>query len=80
MKEKCIYNTIIKKVLPHAGVKFGKLKRKKVLALEMEFWRRSARTSRREKVRNEMIKKMDIKIQFLMTFGQNSLVWASPKN
>jgi hypothetical protein len=29
---------------------------KKVLALEMDFWRRSTRTSRREKIRNEIIR------------------------
>jgi hypothetical protein len=43
------------------------------LALEMDFWRRSARTSRREKVRNEIIREKWIqKIQVLVTFGQNN--------
>jgi hypothetical protein len=37
------------------AVKFNKLKKiEKILALEMDFWRRSARISRREKVRNEI--------------------------
>jgi hypothetical protein len=39
----------------------------------MNFWCRPAHTSRREKVRNEIIReKMDIKIQFLVTLGQNN--------
>jgi hypothetical protein len=45
-------------VLPHIGVK-GHIKEtllKKLLALETDFWRRSARTSRREKVKNEIIR------------------------
>jgi hypothetical protein len=53
------------------GVKFSKLKKKKLMALEMDFWRKTARISTREKVRNE-IEKMDINIQFLMTIYQNS--------
>jgi hypothetical protein len=36
------------------GVRAGKLK--KNLAFEIDFWHRSARTSRREKVRNEIIR------------------------
>jgi hypothetical protein len=39
------------------GVKYGKLKKKlkKILALEMDFWHKSARSSRRENVTNEII-------------------------
>jgi hypothetical protein len=64
-KEKCIYNTIIKSFTSY-GCEVWQIKekkrRKKLLALEMDFWHRSARTSRREKVRNEIIRgKMDIK-------------------
>jgi hypothetical protein len=43
-------------------VKFRKLKKKtKILTWEKDFWRRSARTSTRENVRNEIIRKMDVK-------------------
>jgi hypothetical protein len=39
----------------------------------MDFWRISGRTSRREKVINEVIReKMDVKVQFLMIFGENN--------
>jgi hypothetical protein len=41
------------------GVRCGKLKKNKnkiILVLEMDFWRRSARTSGREEVRNEIIR------------------------
>jgi hypothetical protein len=39
----------------------------------MDFWCRSARTSRREKERNEIIReKNGYKIQFWMTFGHNN--------
>jgi hypothetical protein len=64
------------------GVKSGKLKKKKLLALEMDFWLRSSRRSRRENVRNEVIiEKIDKKIQFLMTLGKTvSLAWTYPKN
>jgi hypothetical protein len=46
---------------------------KELLTLEMDFWRISGRTSRREKFINEVIiEKMDVKMQFLMAFGQNN--------
>jgi hypothetical protein len=43
-------------------VNFGKLKKRfiKILALEMDFWHKSARTSRSEKVRNEIVREIQI--------------------
>jgi ribosomal protein S6E (S10) len=60
-------------MLPHVGVKSGKLKKKKLLALEMDFWPRSSRRSRRENVRNEVIiEKIDKNNTVLDDFGQSS--------
>jgi hypothetical protein len=53
-KEKCIYDTIIKCITIY-GCEVWQIKEKNLLALEIIFWHRSARKSRREKVRNEII-------------------------
>jgi hypothetical protein len=53
-KKKCVYKTIIKSITIY-GCEVWQIKEKK-LALVMDFWRRPAWTSRRGKVRSEIIR------------------------
>jgi hypothetical protein len=45
-----------------------------ILALEMDFWRRSARASEEKGLEMKLLEKMDIKIQMSMTWAKQ-LVW-----
>jgi hypothetical protein len=64
------------------GVRSAELKeklKKKILALEMDFRRRSARTSRREKVINYTIRERRDK-NTIRDIWPKLLVWTFPKN
>jgi hypothetical protein len=54
-RKKNSYNTIMKSITTY-GREVWRIKEKTILSLETDFWRTSANTSRREKVRNEVIR------------------------
>jgi hypothetical protein len=49
-KEKCICNAIIKSITTYGCEVRQNKKKEKMLALKINFWRRSARISRREEI------------------------------
>lgn len=73
-----IFNTIIRSIITY-GSEVWTLKsqiEKRLMATEMDFWRRSAGISRREKIRNEVIrKKMDIKKSIIDFIEGKQLLW-----
>jgi len=69
-----VYHAIVKSTITHAA-ETGCLKAKTVSKLnstEMEFWRRSARISMKDKIRNSVIKqKMNVTTEMVWTCSEN---------
>jgi hypothetical protein len=73
-ERKYVRNTIIKSISTY-GCEVWQIKGKKILGLEMDFWRISARISRREKVRNGIIRENGYKNTILDNIWAKQLVW-----
>lgn len=58
-KKKRIYNTILKPAIVYSSEVWHmhKTKKNKLLAVEMDFWRRAARRSKWEQVKNEDVRR-----------------------
>lgn len=73
-----LYNTIFKSILLYGCEtwQINKTLERKLLALEMDFWRRSAGKSRLERTTNDRIREiMDVKKTILDEIEQRQLIW-----
>ena len=80
-KQRHIYHAIVKSTITYAE-ETGYLKAKtvaKVNSTEMDFWRRSVRISRKDKIRNTAIKqKMNVARSLLDDIKTKNLQWYGP--
>jgi hypothetical protein len=55
-----IYKSIVESIMPYGSetLALNRRQQNKLLATEMDYWRRSARKSRRESIRNRVIREM----------------------
>ncbi|XP_030754900.1 uncharacterized protein LOC115881517 [Sitophilus oryzae] len=78
-----MYNCIFESVCPYGSETWELTRRNKdrLLALEMDYWRRSSRTSRLDYVRNVCIREqMQVNGTILDRIQAIAMVWPPPKN
>ena len=73
-----IFKTVVRNIMTYSSDAWttNKHTRTKLMTAEMDFWRRSARISRREKIRNEVIKeRMNVKNSIVGFIQTKKLQW-----
>lgn len=76
--KKLIYSTLVQSVMLYGSETWtlNKAQEKKILSVEMDFWRRSAGVSRTEHIRNEEIRRrMEVKRNVLEVIEERRLRW-----